>query len=185
MADIPLQIFYSLYFFLPAFVANPSAVLTKGSTKMDFGRSFKSGRRILGDGKTWGGFVGGVVFGYILGLVLFGIAYALGSGINYTFVIPLISIQIIMLSFGSMLGDATGSFIKRRLGMSSGQNGFLLDQYPFALMALLLLYLAAPSFFIEVYWNVPAILIILIVTPPLHRAVNIVGYKIKRKSVPW
>ncbi|MCL4452210.1 MAG: CDP-2,3-bis-(O-geranylgeranyl)-sn-glycerol synthase [Candidatus Thermoplasmatota archaeon] len=185
MADIFLQIFYSLYFFLPAFVANPSAVITKGSTKMDFGRSFRSGRRILGDGKSWGGFAGGILFGYILGLILFGIAYALGSHVNYTFLVPLISIPILMLSLGSMLGDAAGSFIKRRLGMSSGQNGFLLDQYPFALMALLLLYLAAPGFFFHVYWNVPAILIILIITPPLHRAVNIVGFRMKRKSVPW
>ena len=185
MADIFLQVFYSLYFFLPAFVANPSAVLTKGNTKMDFGRSFRSGRRILGDGKSWGGFAGGILFGYIIGLVLFGIAYALGSSVNYTFIVPLISIPILLLSLGSMLGDATGSFIKRRLGMSSGQNGFLLDQYPFALMALLLLYLAAPGFFFQVYWNVPAILIILIITPPLHRAVNIVGFRMKRKSVPW
>jgi CDP-2,3-bis-(O-geranylgeranyl)-sn-glycerol synthase len=185
MADILLQILYSLYFFLPAFVANPSAVLTKGSTKMDFGRSFRSGRRILGDGKSWAGFVGGILFGYVFGLILFGIAYYLGSDINYTFIIPLVSIPILILSLGSMVGDAAGSFIKRRLGMSSGQNGFLLDQYPFALMALFLLYLAAPGFFLEVYWNVPAILIILIITPPLHRAVNIVGYRMKRKSVPW
>jgi CDP-2,3-bis-(O-geranylgeranyl)-sn-glycerol synthase len=185
MADIFLQIFYSLYFFLPAFVANPSAVLTKGNTKMDFGRSFRSGRRILGDGKSWGGFAGGVLFGYILGLILFGIAYALGSSINYTFIIPLASIPILSLSLGSMIGDVVGSFIKRRLGMSSGQNGFLLDQYPFALMALFLLYLASPGFFLEIYWNVPAILIILVITPPLHRAVNIVGYRMKRKSVPW
>ncbi|EQD50553.1 integral membrane protein [mine drainage metagenome] len=71
------------------------------------------------------------------------------------------------------------------MGMTSGQNGFLLDQYPFALMSLLLLFLMSPGFFLEVYWNIPAILIILVITPPLHRAVNIVGFRLKRKSVPW
>ncbi len=185
MDDILLQIIYSIYFFLPAFVANPSAVLTKSRAKMDFGRSFRNGRRILGDGKSWGGFIGGTLLGYLMGLIVFGIAYLLDSGINYPFLVPLISIPIFALSFGSMLGDVAGSFIKRRIGMTSGQNGFLLDQYPFALMSLLLLFLMSPGFFLEVYWNVPAILIILVITPPLHRAVNIVGFKLKRKSVPW
>ncbi|MCL5804377.1 MAG: CDP-2,3-bis-(O-geranylgeranyl)-sn-glycerol synthase [Candidatus Thermoplasmatota archaeon] len=185
MDNVLYQAFFSLYFFLPAFIANPAAVITKGKTKMDFGKSMPDGKRILGDGKSWGGLFGGIALGYIAGLIFSGIGLIAGSPVNYSYLYYLFSIQILALSSGSMIGDSTGSFIKRRLGMKSGQNGFLLDQYPFAVIALIFIFLASPSFFYRVYWNIPAILVIFIVTPPIHRAVNIIGYKMKRKSVPW
>ncbi len=185
MVNILLQLFFSLFFFMPAFAANPSAVIAKGSMKMDLGKNFTDGKRILGDGKTWRGFIGGSVFGYLTGILFFAIAYAAIFPVNYPFQFLGVSLSIAALSIGAMLGDAAGSFVKRRIGMKSGQNGFLLDQYPFVLVALLLLYLFSPSFFFLVYWNIPALLILLVVTPPLHRAINIVGYKMRRKSVPW
>ncbi len=69
--------------------------------------------------------------------------------------------------------------------MESGQNGFLIDQYPFVIFALLFLLLASSRFFYSIYWNIPAVLSIIIITPPLHRIVNIIGFRIGRKNVPW
>lgn len=152
---------------------------------MDFGKKLSDGRRIFGDGKTWRGFFGGVVLGYIVGLICYLIANSLGATSNYLFVFSGFSFTILALSAGSMFGDLVGSFLKRRIGMESGQNGFLIDQYPFMLFALLFLFLVSPSFFYSVYWNIVAILSIVIITPPLHRAVNIIGFRIGRKNVPW
>src|SRR6266487_2676688 len=60
----------ALWFFLPAFVANPMAVVFGGGTPIDFGRTLSDGERIFGDGKTWRGLLGGTSSGALLGLVL-------------------------------------------------------------------------------------------------------------------
>lgn len=173
--------------FLPAFVANPGAVVTGGYGKVDFGRKFFDGRRILGDGKTWSGFFGGSLIGVGLGVVIYYITKVpfLGYlGHYYPGVIASLAI-IVPMSFGSLIGDMAGSFLKRRFGLGSGDKGFLLDQWPFVFVSFLLVYIFAPSFFMEYYGNIVGALAILLITPPLHRAINIIGYKLNRKDVPW
>src|SRR2546426_7158956 len=59
----------ALWFFLPAFVANPMAVVFGGGTPIDFGRILGDRERLFGDGKTWRGPVGGTVSGGVLGLL--------------------------------------------------------------------------------------------------------------------
>jgi len=54
---------------LPAYLPNPVAAVTGGGTPVDFGRSFPDGRRVLGDGKTYRGFICGVLAGIAIGLV--------------------------------------------------------------------------------------------------------------------
>src|SRR2546427_10964525 len=49
----------ALWFFLPAYVANPMAVVFGGGAPMGFGRTLRGGRRLLGGGKTWRGVGGG------------------------------------------------------------------------------------------------------------------------------
>ena len=51
---------------LPAFLPNSAAVLFGGGRPIDFGRSWH-GKRILGDGKTWTGLIGGITAGTALG----------------------------------------------------------------------------------------------------------------------
>lgn len=186
MVDIPYYILMSLVFFLPAFAANPAAVLTGGGTKMDFGLNFRDGRRILGDGKSWRGFILGSLSGSVFGFVIF-IPLAYYSIIPGSFPGNLPSAWFISLSlgFGALSGDAIGSFVKRRLNMGRGHNAGLLDQWPFVLTAFLFLYLVNSAFFMKYYGNVIGILTILIVTPPLHRAINIIGYRMRKKEVPW
>lgn len=186
MADLLYYVVIAFVLFLPSFVANPVAVITRGKTKMDFGKNYRDGRRILGDGKSWGGFFGGSLIGTLVGMAIYiPLSYSgvFESSFPGNFLVILgISLS---LSFGSLTGDALGSFTKRRLGMKSGQNAFLLDQLPFVLVSFLFLYFTNSTFFMQYYGNITGILTILIITPPLHRAINIIGYRINRKDVPW
>ncbi|MGC8608632.1 MAG: CDP-2,3-bis-(O-geranylgeranyl)-sn-glycerol synthase [Thermoplasmata archaeon] len=183
--NIALYIFRALVLFIPAFIANSGAVITGGKWKIDMGHNFIDGRRILGNGKTWSGYFGGSLIGVFAGIVIYGISIATGGFIG-TYGNSLISVAsaIIPMSFGSLTGDIIGSFTKRRIGIESGGKGSLLDQWPFALTAFLFLYVFDPHFFIEYYFYI-GMISILIITPPLHRAVNIIGYKMHKKDVPW
>src|SRR5947209_20442553 len=60
----------ALWFFLPAFVANPMAVVFGGGTPIDFGRTLGDHERLFGDGKTWRGLLGGTFAGAFLGSLL-------------------------------------------------------------------------------------------------------------------
>jgi CDP-2,3-bis-(O-geranylgeranyl)-sn-glycerol synthase len=37
----------------------------------------------------------------------------------------------------------------------------------------------------NVYGNIVGIVTVIVVTPPIHRAVNIIGFRMKKKEVPW
>jgi CDP-2,3-bis-(O-geranylgeranyl)-sn-glycerol synthase len=174
----------ALILFIPAFIANPSAVITGGHGIIDRGKML-AGKRILGDHKTWSGFLGGVGAGILVGLI-----------INYLFLLlnirelvfsayfPIVLSMILTLSFFSMVGDLVGSFIKRRLGRAPGKESLFLDQYPFALVSLAFFYLIFRARAYSIFpWE--GIIAIIIVTPLIHRAVNILGYKLKMKSVPY
>src|SRR3970040_1033567 len=64
------EIALAFWFLLPAYAANPVAVVFGGGTPIDFGRSLRDGHRVLGDGKTWRGLAGGVASGLLLGILL-------------------------------------------------------------------------------------------------------------------
>ncbi len=155
---------------------------------MDFGRKLKNGSRILGDGKTWRGFFGGIFSAIVLGLILIGISipfdeehFGFGS-------FPDFLVIIILMSTGALLGDVLGSFIKRRLGKERGAKAPGLDQYDFLLGAWLLLIIFKTQWFLDhfVFWPYTGALItVIILTPLLHRGVNILGYKMGKKDVPW
>lgn len=187
MLDYPLLIVSAFILFIPAFIANPSAVITGGHYPMDFGKNFPDGRRILGDGKTWSGYFGGSLIGVGSGLILLAIfhfAHVLPYPV-YGLNLEQVAVALFAMSFGSLTGDVLGSFIKRRINIPRGGKGSLLDMWPFAVVSFLFLYIFARGFFMNYYGNVIGILTILIITPPLHRAVNIIGYRMKRKDVPW
>lgn len=174
----------AFWFMLPAYVANPSAVLTGGGTPMDLGKNFIDGKRILGDGKTWRGLIGGTCAGMILGLIQTLIVTVFKSS-DWSFgSCPYFLVTIFCLAFGALLGDTIKSFVKRRLGIERGAKVPLMDSLDFVLGAWLLLILFSYSWFIGTFtkWH---ILVVLIITPFLHRGVNIAGYKLGKKKVPW
>src|SRR5437867_4461168 len=83
LEDVALAAGLAFWFLLPAYVANPMAVVFGGGTPMDFGRSMRDGRRVLGDGKTWRGFAGGIASGFVLGVAFTAIASVAGPRLSF------------------------------------------------------------------------------------------------------
>jgi CDP-2,3-bis-(O-geranylgeranyl)-sn-glycerol synthase len=173
---------------IPALVPNSAAVVFGGGRPIDFGRSWK-GRRILGDGKTWRGFIGGAGCGVLVGLLQVAAVELWGMPAIWSFgPWPSAAIVVVCLGLGSMLGDSMGSFVKRRFGVDRGIKAPGLDQYNFVVGAVVLIIVFRYDWFHEHFiednaiWGLVALLI---VVPLLHRGVNIVGYRLGRKEVPW
>ncbi|NVM52558.1 MAG: CDP-2,3-bis-(O-geranylgeranyl)-sn-glycerol synthase [Candidatus Helarchaeota archaeon] len=212
---ILMTIFWSIYDYLiilglgmlttvPAFFAN--AGMTFAGTyrgvgrPIDGGRNFIDGKRILGNGKTWKGFLGGILIGSTLSWLLFLVYLALQIGlpppgsvrwlqvhqvtrteIFNIFIAPPplnLILRTILLSVGACVGDLVGSFFKRRFKRERGTQFPLLDQLDFLLMA----YLFAYAFF-PIRWYY--ILVISIFTPLVAILANIIAYAIGKKDVPW
>ncbi len=177
IAIITGYILKATWLMLPAYIANPTAVVFGGGTPIDFGKNWKDGRRILGDGKTFRGFIGGTICGIIIGLIQMKASpqFSLGA---FTFS------AIVALSFGALLGDIVKSFFKRRLGLARGAKFPLVDQLDFVAGAWILVYIVDPKWFTDKL-SVWIMITVIVFTPILHRLTNIFGYYIKLKKEPW
>lgn len=177
-----------LWLMLPALVPNSAAVLFGGGPPIDLGRSWR-GKRILGDGKTWRGFFGGALTGLGVGALQIIVTVMLDEQSAYGYGdLPWALAIVTALSFGAMMGDCLGSFLKRRLGVDRGRKAPVLDQYNFVFGAVLLVLAVSPGWFIGHFWEdngVWGLAAFLVVVPLLHRSVNIIGYKLGKKNVPW
>lgn len=186
--DLLLVAISGIVLFLPALLPNSAAVLFGGGTPVDFGRTWR-GKRILGDGKTWRGLVGGVTAGTALGVGMILAAEALGSPDLWRYGDLAQGAGLVFaMALGSLLGDMAGAFIKRRLGMKRGHKAPLLDQYDFVIGGLGLTALYDPSWVASHYINgesIVALIALLLFVPFLHRLVNIIGYKLGKKKEPW
>jgi len=170
--------------FIPAMIANSLAVMFGGGLPIDFGKRW-NGKRVFGDGKTWRGLFGG---GLSAGLVAILLHYILSSHLYLYPSFPEGLVVIFTLSFGALLGDIGGSFIKRRRGISRGESSPIMDRYDFIAGSFLLIILINPEWVYETYihdggWI--GTIIIIVGVPFLHRAVNILGYKLGLKEEPW
>ncbi|WP_253459777.1 MULTISPECIES: CDP-2,3-bis-(O-geranylgeranyl)-sn-glycerol synthase [Methanocalculus] len=165
---------------LPAYLPNPVAAATGGGRPIDGGRVLKDGERIFGDGKTIRGLVIGIGSGLLIGLLQI-LAY---SWLNLTILPEHTLLSVTLLASGALLGDLGKSFIKRRRGIGRGEAWPLADQYDLVLGAFIALLLVYPVWFISTM-TFPIILAILVITPLLHRGVNIIGYILGIKEVPW
>ncbi len=94
----------------------------KWTFPLDAGLKFIDGRRLLGRSKTFRGVVVGVLACAVVA-VLLGFTWQVGA----------------LFGFLSLCGDASSSFIKRRLDISPSGMALGLDQIPEALLPLLLL----------------------------------------------
>lgn len=83
-----------------------------------------------------------------------------------------------LLSFGALIGDLIGSFIKRRLNLERGQPAPPLDQLDFILGALVF------SFIVFIP-PLEIIIVLVILTPIIHLTANVIGYKLGLKKEPW
>jgi CDP-2,3-bis-(O-geranylgeranyl)-sn-glycerol synthase len=161
-----------LLFLLPPYVSNAVPVILGGGEKIDFGKRFFDGKRILGDGKTIRGFLAGISAGIIVAaLESFALANSQFSSFNW-FWIGCAS------SLGAMVGDIIGSFIKRRLSLEGSTP--LLDQLPFILLALIF---SLP--FTKTFITILDVIIILVITYLLHVLMNRFAHAMGWKKVPW
>ena len=206
-----------LWLYLPGFLANTFAMMWGkwlpktgyGPWPIDGGRTLKDGNRMLGDGKTWNGLIGGSLTSGLLCILMVTMTND-GSGagaIDDTtiFASPLsgaggawFSVGGTMLSafvlgtflgFMCLVGDSTGSFFKRRRGLKRegdiSSKAPLLDTLPFAISVFLAgqIFLG-PSWLADEALRLPMLILVLI-TPVLHRSFNLIGYAIGWKDVPY
>lgn len=141
---IAIAFLTTLYFILPAYFSNGGALAFGGGTPVDFGKSDKNGARWIGDGVTWRGIFAGTIIGIITGAVQGYIAPMILPVLKPYLITPIITdvnsgILIgFLLGFGALLGDAIGSFLKRRLGIGRGKPAPILDQLDFIIVAIIL-----------------------------------------------
>lgn len=182
-------IIQALWLALPAYIANASALLVGGGMPIDFGKNWRDGKRILGDGKTWRGFVTGAFVGMTCGFGLSVVAkFANMSdfaflGLNDFTGFPLMIPIIFSICFGALLGDIVKSFFKRRIGRARGEDWIPFDQLDFIVGALFLSFLMA--LFLQIFYftsynwffesfSVWHVLTLLIITPFFHIFANFV-----------
>lgn len=167
------------FILFPAYATNCFPPVLKGKRPLDRRKNWFDNRRIMGDGKTIEGTSGGILFGFFVGLLeVYLLPYFQLYANNFNVALPSLTITgVFFISIGAMFGDLFGSFIKRRLKIESGGK-FHFDQVGFIIFAFLF---AIPF----VSFTPLMVLYALILTFVLHRIVNIIGYKLKLKKVPW
>jgi CDP-2,3-bis-(O-geranylgeranyl)-sn-glycerol synthase len=190
-------IIQALWLVLPAYIANASALLVGGGTPIDFGKKWKDGRRILGDGKTWRGLFSGAIVGMTGGFGLTIVAiYANDSDFaflrlsdfgRFPIIIPIIG----SICFGALIGDIFESFLKRRMGKNRGEDWIPFDQLDFIVGVLVFSFIIAGllqilgattnNWFLKNF-SVWHILTLLILTPFFHLFANFVHRKTKPKT---
>ncbi len=160
------DLFHLAYFIFPAYVANGMPVLFAGGPPLDLGKSFFDGERIFGINKTTRGFISGLLLGSLVSLI-----------IELIFMGGFLILGI-LASLGSLLGDLFGSFLKRRLGLNPGSPLPLIDQLDFIIGALVITY---PFY----NFRIEMILLVLLITPPIHITANAIAYSLKLKETFW
>ena len=179
-----------LWIMMPAYLANTIAVLTGGKYPIDQGKTLADGNRILGDGKTWSGLVGGTLGGVAIGY----------TQLNFgnSFIQPIVKnipedlwgdspfIIFFLLSFGALFGDMSASFFKRRSNLKRGDKSPLMDMFDFVGMALILTLIFGNGWIQSwLFDGFGPLFTLVLLTPILHRGVNIIGFKIGVKNEPW
>lgn len=170
----------ALWLIIPAYAANGLIPIAKGKTPMDFGKNFIDNRRILGDGKTWEGAFFGIGTAIVISLFQAFMKQRLPFHLSPVplDLVPMGVLTGLLLGVGVVVGDATGSFIKRRLNLKRGHPAPILDQEDFLIGALLFLAIIQP---IKIEW----VIFLLIITPIIHVITNLIGYYTGDKKEPW
>ncbi|MBS7635834.1 CDP-2,3-bis-(O-geranylgeranyl)-sn-glycerol synthase [Candidatus Bathyarchaeota archaeon] len=158
----------AIKFIFPAYCANAIPVLAGGGLPLDLRRKFFDGKPIFGKNKTFRGFFSGLIIGTIAGFAEAAVFEEYQNIGYFGF----------LLSLGALLGDLAGSFLKRRLGIPPGGVLPIVDQVDFVVGALIF------SIPLNIL-NLELILVVLIITPPLHMATNFAAYKLGLKNSPW
>lgn len=162
----------SLYFILPAYVANMGPV---AAASLPLGAEPISSN-LFGPNKTWRGFLAGYLGAFLVLFIQTKISLPHPTFLNYATINPFL--YAIPFGLGALAGDLIKSFFKRKIGIKSGGPWPPFDQLDFIIGALIAL---SPL----VVLPVENILVILLLTPLLHLLTNITAYLIGLKKVWW
>jgi len=155
---------------LPVFAAHTPG-LKKWDAPMDFGKSLR-GHRIFGDHKTWRGFLAGWLGGSLWGAVQvywYHHSHFIQNFYPDSFPADKFLLIAILISLGSVIGDAVGSFFKRQLDIPSGKSWFPADQLDFIIGGMIL---ALPVVRLELSLYV----LILVTWLTIHLFFGVLGY---------
>jgi len=159
----------SIIFFIPAYIANALPVLASGFNL--FSRiGVPIHKTIFGKSKTYRGFLFGVTGALIVGLLQY--YFGLYDELVYSLLLAF------LLGFGALLGDLFKSFVKRRIGIKSGQPWIVFDQIDYVIGGLCFSYIVKPV-------PLETIIILLLISPLLSLGSNIISYALKLKKVWW
>ena len=146
-------------------MANAAPLLLGGGSPLDRGRNFLDGERILGAQKTVRGLFAGIIAGSVIGIAESPVDGRLLLG-------------GFMIALGTVLGDLLGAFFKRRIRIKPGSPLPIVDQLDFVFGGLILGQLVFPLN----WWSV---LIVVLVTPPIHLGTNYGAYLLGIKRTQW
>ena len=180
MSSLLFELVYALYFVFPAYVANALPVLLGGGHAIDGGKVWSDGRPVFGSHKTIRGFLAGVIGGTLVSVAEMAVLQAVK--VPSDFILPFQPTILLgfVVSIGALIGDLVHSFVKRRLGIGEGLPFPVADQLDFVLGAILF---SLPLIASSSPWLM--ILIILIITLPIHLLTNLLAYLLGLKKRPW
>ena len=199
----------AFFVLVPSFIANGMMVITgkiKGIPRypVDGGKDFFDGKRILGDGKSWNGFIGGWISGFLISSLFSWFVFSLiYNGQNYDIFAQepkLISqdyfrefikyvydgeiiwsgylLSQLCIALGSPIGDMVGSFFKRRVKRERGEVFLFWDQNDFIIISALIALIWFPLYWY--YW-----VFLVLFTPLMTSLANWAGFQMGKKDVPW
>lgn len=175
------EIAFALWFILPAYAANGFPVIFGGGLPIDMGRKFFDGKPIFGSHKTYRGFLAGLAAGVLVSIAQTLVLQAEFAA-DFERLLPFQFNVFVgsMIALGALTGDLVHSFVKRRIGKVEGAPLPLADQVDFVIGAILFSILASGS-------PLPllTILLILIITVPMHLLTNFIAYMLKMKKTPY
>ncbi len=169
----------------PAFVANMMPVIASKlkimkilNTPIDNGVSL-GGSHILGQNKTWRGLISAIVGSCAMALVLFWInsVFELDDLWIYSSIKHSVLFGV-FVGFLVILGDAVGSFIKRRLRIDSGKPFIPIDQIDYIVVFL------AGSYPI-IQWETNQMLFLIVFAFFANTITNILSYVFGIKQTYW
>ena len=160
-----MLILKSLYFFLPAYIANMMPVLMRKVPLLGMPISEK----LFGENKTWRG----LAVAPLAGIIIFALQkFAYNKGFVSLALIDYAGFSILLgllLGLGAILGDLVKSYYKRKAGVAPGHPLLVWDQLDFVVGGVLFsLFLYVPP--------AEVVFILVVISPLLHLGVNYLGY---------
>lgn len=173
-SDLVVVLVSSLYFILPAYLANAAPVFAKKinflNIPVDFNKKIGN-KPLFGSHKTWRGIfsatlTGGLVF-YLQKLFYNKGIFNKISMLNYSEHSILFGF---VMGFGAIFGDLIKSFFKRRVGIKPGGKFIPFDQIDFVIGGLV---------FSSLFFYTPPLVVwvvLIAVSVPIHITARYIGY---------